>query len=90
MNDVNEDGEVETLERQLELDERATLRDLYLDRLHLAAREIAVALDAETPERIAILKELGEAVRIGESVLNDVWDSHHGIGGRAARLPIRE
>jgi hypothetical protein len=84
-----EEGDVETLEHQLAADASAALRDMYLDRLHLAAEEIGVAVAeadrADDAQRVGVLRELGRAVATGEAVLLEVWNSYHGVGGRAAR-----
>ena len=78
--------EVATLEQKLEQDDKAELRDMYLDRLRLARDEIVAMLrgDVAAAER-TVLTDLSRAVATSEAVLLQVWNSYHDAETRASR-----
>jgi hypothetical protein len=67
-----------TLNAQLERDQSGKLRDQLLDELAVAAQDIEAALaDKQTPEQARVLRNLLQAVKLGESMVVQVWDSFH-------------
>lgn len=67
------------LNEQLECDRTGELRDRLSDELHVAAAEIEAALGGKPdPAQAEMLKELLAAVRLGDSVLGEVWKAFHG------------
>jgi hypothetical protein len=67
-----------TLNAQLERDESGTLRDQLLDELAVAAQDIEAALsDKPSAEQRRVLRNLLRAVRLGESIVVQVWESFH-------------
>ena len=72
---IQDDGFV-ALHEQLEHDATGELRDRLTAELREAARDIEAAL-GEKPgkDQAEVLRELLGAVRLGEDVLGQVWDS---------------
>jgi hypothetical protein len=67
------------LNEQLAKDASGEIKDQWLDELDLAARQIATALNSETDAAAAqTLRNLLEAVRLGEKAITEVWRSFHG------------
>jgi len=72
-------GSEVTLNEQLARDASGTLRDEMLDELAIAAQDIEAALEGQCPSSDAqVLRNLLGALRIGESVVAQVWHSFHG------------
>jgi hypothetical protein len=72
-------GSEATLNEQLARDCSGKLRDEVLDELAVAAQDIEASLEAgpdEANERV--LRDLLAALRLGESIVAQVWQSVHG------------
>jgi hypothetical protein len=67
-----------TLNEQLVRDTQGRLRDEVLDELAVATQEIEVALEGKLSEAHArVLRDLLEAVRLGETIVAQTWESVH-------------
>jgi hypothetical protein len=72
-------GAPATLNEQLVQDPQGKLRDQLLDELAVAAQEIELALEGEPSELDErVLRELLEAVRLGEKIVTETWEFVHG------------
>jgi hypothetical protein len=72
-------GSEATLNEQLARDETGKLRDDVLDELAVAAQDIETALCGKlTPKDAEVLRELLGAIRIGATVVSELWHSFHG------------
>ena len=72
-------GSEVTLNEQLLRDSTGEFRDEVLDELAVAAQEIELALEGDVGEANArVLRELLAAVRLGETVVIQTWESVHG------------
>lgn len=72
-------GSEATLNEQLARDASGKLRDEVLDELAIAAQDIEAALGGPcAPSDAQVLGDLLGALRIGESVVAQVWHSFHG------------
>ncbi|HEY6924232.1 MAG TPA: hypothetical protein VI653_12240 [Steroidobacteraceae bacterium] len=74
--------EQQQLERQLERDTSAQLRDRLFCELHGTAEDIEAALARGGGSDAKILQPLLEAVRLSQDLVLDVWDSLHGSAVR--------
>jgi hypothetical protein len=74
--------EQQQLERQLERDTSAELRDRLFCELQGAAQDIETALARGEAGEAKILQPLLEAVRLSQDLVLDVWDSLHGSAVR--------
>lgn len=71
-------GAEATLNEQLARDTSGKLRDEVLDELAVAAETLEAALDGPTNEANAkVLQDLLEAVRLGETLVTETWNSVH-------------
>ncbi len=78
-NAVEQEEAQAALNQQLEHDSTGELRDRWVDELMDAARAIEAALAGRPPAGdTEVLRDLLDAVRLGERVLLDVWNSLHG------------
>jgi hypothetical protein len=67
------------LNERLERDTDGALRDELLDEMRAAGRDIQAALAARPVAAVTeVLQNLLGAVRLGERVLAETWDSFHG------------
>jgi hypothetical protein len=72
-------GSEATLNEQLVRDSTGAKRDEILDELAVAAQEIELALEADMPATQAkVLGDLLAAVRLGETIVSQTWESIHG------------
>jgi hypothetical protein len=72
-------GSEATLNDQLARDASGALRDEVLDELAIAAQDIEAALEGQcAPSDAQVLRDLLGALRVGESVVAQVWNSFHG------------
>jgi len=72
-------GSEATLNDQLARDASGTLRDEVLDELAIATQDIEAALEGQcAPSDAQVLRDLLGALRVGESVVAQVWNSFHG------------
>jgi hypothetical protein len=68
-----------TLNEQLVRDTQGKLRDEVLDELAVAAQEIEQVLESRSGEAHAqVLRDLLEAVRLGEVIVAQTWEFVHG------------
>jgi hypothetical protein len=69
---------VATLNDQLAQDTTGKLRDEVLDELAVAAQELEMALEGPVSGADAkVLRDLLEAVRLGEAIVTQAWQSFH-------------
>ncbi len=72
-------GSEATLNEQLLRDTSGKLRDQILDELAVAAQDVETALDGNpAASRAEVLRNLLDAIRLGESIVAEVWNSVHG------------
>jgi hypothetical protein len=72
-------GSEATLNEQLARDPQGRLRDAVLDELAIATRDIETALQGQVVGKDAqVLRDLLDAIRVGEAVVTEVWHSFHG------------
>jgi hypothetical protein len=73
-------GAEATLNEQLARDSSGKLQEQVLDELAVAAQEIELTLAGnDLPEGDAqVLRDLLDAVRLGESIVTQTWQSVHG------------
>jgi hypothetical protein len=72
-------GSEATLNEQLARDPAGKLRDEVLDELAVAAQDIEAALEGRPAAAQAeVLSNLLGAIRLGEIIVAQVWDSFHG------------
>jgi hypothetical protein len=71
-------GSEATLNEQLLRDSSGKLRDQILDELAVAAQDIETALDGKpVAARADVLRDLLDAIRLGESIVAQFWQSVH-------------
>jgi hypothetical protein len=72
-------GSEDTLNEQLRRDSTGKRRDEMLDELAVAAQEIEFALAGGVGEPHAkVLRDLLDAIRLGESIVTQTWEWAHG------------
>jgi hypothetical protein len=72
-------GSEDTLNEQLRCDSTGKRRDEVLDELAVAAQEIEFALAGGVSEpHEKVLRDLLDAIRLGESIVTQTWDWAHG------------
>ena len=68
-----------TLNEQLAHDVKGKLRDEVLDELAVAAQDLEVALEGRpSDEDGKVLRDLLDAVRLGELIVTQTWEEIHG------------
>jgi hypothetical protein len=77
--DQSDEGGQAALDKRLEGDVQGRLREQLLDEMRSAERDIEIALAAKPATAVAeVLQNLLGAVRLGERVVAETWDSFHG------------
>jgi hypothetical protein len=75
----SDEGGQAALDKRLEGDAQGRLRDQVLDEMRSAGQDIEMALAAKPATAVAeVLRNLLGAVRLGERVVAETWDSFHG------------
>jgi hypothetical protein len=77
--DQSDEGGQAALDKRLEGDVQGRLREQLLDEMRSAERDIEMALAAKPATAVTeVLQNLLGAVRLGERVVAETWDSFHG------------